>query len=375
MRAERFEATAPALALIHVEAIEADPGQPRAEFDPGSIRELKESVARVGLVEPLVVEDIGGGRYRLVAGERRLRALRLGLAEDPGNPAFREAPCLVWPKGAVAPDRRPALQLAENLARRDLLPGEIVRGLRAARAELACAEADRALRARGVMPDGYDDGAPREERERALRAAAKAAGLPWPEPPWEEVLARIGVRLSGGAMARVRRILGLTDPVLDLADRLGLTRSAAAEVASIGDPERERRLLEAVAEAGDPGLAAPAAEIAAGDPAMDPAEAVRRVLAARRAAEAARAADGAGADARQLTLDRPPCPPEELERLSRCLRDATAILSTWRFGEYEAGSAALWIERLEDAARAAGARVGEATTITRDAALKGAGGP
>ncbi len=56
--------------------------QPRKEFDEAFLEELAESIKRHGIIQPLVVSDLGDGRYELVAGERRLRASKLADVES-----------------------------------------------------------------------------------------------------------------------------------------------------------------------------------------------------------------------------------------------------------------------------------------------------
>ena len=67
-------------AEISLMDIEPNLGQPRKEFDPEALEELADSIKRYGLLQPLVVRPINGGRYQLVAGavgERRaLRGCR-----------------------------------------------------------------------------------------------------------------------------------------------------------------------------------------------------------------------------------------------------------------------------------------------------------
>jgi len=61
---------------IHVEAVSPNPFQPRKHFDEVSLRELSESIAEHGLLQPIVVIEKEEG-YLLIAGERRLRAHKL----------------------------------------------------------------------------------------------------------------------------------------------------------------------------------------------------------------------------------------------------------------------------------------------------------
>ncbi len=100
------------LARINVYEIESNPFQPRRDFDEAAIAELSESIKAHGLIQPLVVRR-AGGRWQLVAGERRLRAaIKAGWAE---------VPCQV----READDRQMAeIAIVENLQRKDLNPLE-----------------------------------------------------------------------------------------------------------------------------------------------------------------------------------------------------------------------------------------------------------
>ena len=100
-------------AALPVEAIRPNRFQPRREFDEAALEELRESIARHGILQPLSVRDIGGGKYELIAGERRLRAARLaGLTTVPV--IFR-----------IATDAELAeMALIENIQREDLNPIE-----------------------------------------------------------------------------------------------------------------------------------------------------------------------------------------------------------------------------------------------------------
>jgi len=103
-----------ALAQIPIDRISVNPNQPRKAFNDRSLDELTRSVREHGIVQPVVVSRAGDNRYRLVAGERRLRAAqKAGLHSIP----------------AVIKDLLPdgeALQIAliENIQREDLNPIE-----------------------------------------------------------------------------------------------------------------------------------------------------------------------------------------------------------------------------------------------------------
>ncbi|HZV85847.1 MAG TPA: ParB/RepB/Spo0J family partition protein, partial [Brevundimonas sp.] len=61
-------------AELPVAAIVPNAKQPRHVFDEDALEELKTSIQEVGLLQPIVVRDVGNGRYELVMGERRWRA-------------------------------------------------------------------------------------------------------------------------------------------------------------------------------------------------------------------------------------------------------------------------------------------------------------
>src|SRR5919198_2709135 len=65
------------LQQIPVALIDPNPRQPRASFDEAGLGELADSVRERGVLQPVLVRPLPGGRYELVAGERRLRAAKL----------------------------------------------------------------------------------------------------------------------------------------------------------------------------------------------------------------------------------------------------------------------------------------------------------
>ncbi len=65
---------------IDIDLIDANPEQPRLNFNADKLEELAQSIKVNGLVQPILVRRVGGGRYQVVAGERRWRAAqRAGL--------------------------------------------------------------------------------------------------------------------------------------------------------------------------------------------------------------------------------------------------------------------------------------------------------
>ncbi|MCQ2286231.1 MAG: ParB/RepB/Spo0J family partition protein [Bacteroidales bacterium] len=69
---------------IRIELIEANPFQPRTEFEKEALEELAQSIKSYGLIQPITVRPLENGHYQLISGERRLRASKLaGLTQIP----------------------------------------------------------------------------------------------------------------------------------------------------------------------------------------------------------------------------------------------------------------------------------------------------
>lgn len=73
-----------AITAIPVSQIEANPFQPRKDFDEEALEELAQSIRQQGVISPITVRQMPDGKYQLIAGERRFRASqRAGLTEIP----------------------------------------------------------------------------------------------------------------------------------------------------------------------------------------------------------------------------------------------------------------------------------------------------
>ena len=94
---------------IPIDAIEANPFQPRTVFDEQALSELSASIKNIGIVQPLTVRELGNGKYQLIAGERRLRAAKLAGLET--VPAFIRT---------VDDDQMLEFALVENIQRENL---------------------------------------------------------------------------------------------------------------------------------------------------------------------------------------------------------------------------------------------------------------
>jgi ParB family chromosome partitioning protein len=96
--------------------IDANPRQPRKRFVEPELADLAESIRARGVLQPILVRPAAGGRYELIAGERRLRAARMAGLE--------RVPAVVR---TAAENERLELALIENMAREDLNPVEAAR--------------------------------------------------------------------------------------------------------------------------------------------------------------------------------------------------------------------------------------------------------
>jgi len=84
---------------IDINLISPNPKQPRTAFDESALKELMVSIKEIGILQPPVVREVGGGRYELIMGERRYRAAKaVGLKtipviirQTPDNELLREA--------------------------------------------------------------------------------------------------------------------------------------------------------------------------------------------------------------------------------------------------------------------------------------------
>lgn len=94
---------------IPIGSIVPNPDQPRFVFTEEKLTELADSIAEHGILQPLTVSDLGGGRYELIAGERRLQAAK-------------RANLVTVPAIVKEVDNRKRLELAiiENVQRHDL---------------------------------------------------------------------------------------------------------------------------------------------------------------------------------------------------------------------------------------------------------------
>jgi ParB family chromosome partitioning protein len=181
------------LAELPVDAIHANPRQPRRRFDPDAGNGLAESVRVQGVVQPVLVRSRAAGGYELIAGERRWRAAR--------EAGLKTVPAVV----RDADDRETLLLgLVENVARENLSPVE-------------------EARAYAVLLDEF------------------ALGL-------GEVAEKVGK--SKPAVSNRVRLLELPEDVLGMLERKQLTEGHARAVLAVPDHEGRRRLAREIVRKG-----------------------------------------------------------------------------------------------------------------------------
>ena len=103
---------------LRVDYLQPGKYQPRTHMDQESLNELAASIKAQGVMQPILVRPVDGGRYEIIAGERRWRASQLA--------GLHEVPVLVRD---IPDDSALAMSLIENIQREDLNPLEEAMGI------------------------------------------------------------------------------------------------------------------------------------------------------------------------------------------------------------------------------------------------------
>ena len=183
----------PELRELPVEMIEPNPDQPRSSFEKDALDALAGSIKSAGLLQPLIVRPVDGGRYELVAGERRWRAAqKAGLDRVPA--VVRVSP----------EDERLQAALIENMVREDLNP---------------------------------------VDEARACAALVEDLGI-----SKEELARRVG--RSRSAISNLIRLLELPDPALQLLERGELSEGHGRALLQVSDQAARSSLAKRAAAEG-----------------------------------------------------------------------------------------------------------------------------
>jgi len=103
------------VAKIPVDRIRSNPFQPRLDFDPDALEELKLSILQKGIIQPITVRRVEDEMYELISGERRMRAV--------ADAGLKEIPAYIL--NVTSNEEMLELALIENLQREHLNPIEI----------------------------------------------------------------------------------------------------------------------------------------------------------------------------------------------------------------------------------------------------------
>lgn len=104
---------------IDISLVTPNINQPRKNFDEAALNELADSIKIHGVIQPIVVNDEGDGRYLIIAGERRYRAAKIA--------GLDKIPVIIK---NYTPKQIKEISIIENLQREDLNPIEAARAIK-----------------------------------------------------------------------------------------------------------------------------------------------------------------------------------------------------------------------------------------------------
>ena len=175
--------------ILPIYKVEPNPEQPRQDFDQEELQSLADSIAVHGVIQPLTVRTLDSGYYQIIAGERRWRAARLAQ--------LSEVPVVI-----IEADDKKAMELAliENLQRQDLNPVEEALGYQSLIEEYGLTQ--------------------------------------------EETAKRVGK--SRPAVANALRLLGLSEPVLEMVKNGTLTAGHARAVLMLKTEKKQQEAAQKI---------------------------------------------------------------------------------------------------------------------------------
>lgn len=117
--AQEFPEDIKGLIEVDIDLVKPNPNQPRKHFDEDALNELADSIKKHGLIMPIVVNNMIGGQYMIIAGERRYRAAKIA--------GKKQIPVVI----RSYTDREiKEISLIENLQREDLNPIEAANAMK-----------------------------------------------------------------------------------------------------------------------------------------------------------------------------------------------------------------------------------------------------
>lgn len=123
------------LVMLKPSEITASPDQPRKSFDEYELKRLSDSIQASGIIQPLIVRKTADGKYRLIAGERRLKAAVMA--------GLRRVPCVIH---KTDEETAALYSILENLQRSNLTVFEEAEGINRLITEYGVSQAEAAAR-------------------------------------------------------------------------------------------------------------------------------------------------------------------------------------------------------------------------------------
>jgi ParB/RepB/Spo0J family partition protein len=232
------------LETIPLDAIRSTAQNPRSDLGERdeALRGLAASLGEPGqerLVEPPVVEMVGQGQYRLLAGERRVQAARLA--------GWDEIVCLVRPE--MAPEKAHTLRLVENLHRQDLHPLDQAAALKIEWLFANAAKMGLAGKARTILAK---EQTPQESLAQLSSLLNDHDFAPThPAVTWDQVLDQLGVALKPARRKKLLQILSVDADVQVRARETELTEAALRSLGQLA-PDQQSIVMDEIEE--DPSL-------------------------------------------------------------------------------------------------------------------------
>src|SRR6185312_10742063 len=203
------------LRSLPIQQIQPGKYQPRRHWNDEALDELAASIRAQGLIQPVVVREIGKHRYELIAGDRRCRAAQ--------RAQLSEIPALVK---QVADAAVPAMALIENIQRQDLTPLEEADAVGRSRASVSnmlrlteLPESIKKLLDEGKLEMGHARCLLTLEEAIAVPLARQAVTLGWSVRELEQAARRAQNAPKGKAKSAPPRDPNITDLERELAER------------------------------------------------------------------------------------------------------------------------------------------------------------
>ena len=225
------------LEQIPIAQIDFSPGNPRSD----AAEDLAGLAASLGvesqgiLVNPPIVRPSPGGRYILIAGERRVRAAQLA--------GWKTIPCQV--RANLDARQAHTIRVVENLHRRDLNPLDQAAALKIS---WLVANAD----ALGLAEEAtrlLEQEQPQSKILTLLEGLLTGAGFvpSHPAAAWDQVLDKLGVEMTPDSRKKLMRVLALAPEVQEQARPLGLSEAALRSIGTLEEDD-QRQLVGELAE-------------------------------------------------------------------------------------------------------------------------------